>query len=474
MLVHFFSADGWQYWGLDGEPLIPERMPVLFDDDFVFEDMHGPRATRAVNAWLRTLPSSGAPSPNSWRAYALAARDWLTHLRRHRVEVFGTRQELVAALATYADRRLSGPLDERLEFSSWELQVTALSRFYDWAESEGLAAAVPFTVATGKRMVQGRLVETRHNRARLRRPKPHVKVQYLESDFANLFRYGLAGLGPDGLEDATFRGRFPGRNAAMGGLVLGTGIRSREFSHLLVHEVPPLPAEPTEVPIPWVVPELAAKGRKFRTTWIDYASLAAVHSYIDLDREMSQGSWRPRKPLVVEEADFYGGRVNGRRTRWAALRPEERLRLIGPQGGSLLLALSYDGRPLVDWGTLFRRTARRIRERFEPRFPDVAPHRCRHTFAMATLEKLVEGHYRQAAQLAAATGDTSGLALYLLKADPLLILRDLLGHSSVVTTEVYLKRLDVHRIYRAAWERTRAVIDAAALAEADAEFAEEL
>ncbi|CAL9613577.1 hypothetical protein SUDANB6_05698 [Streptomyces sp. enrichment culture] len=201
MLVHFFSAEGRQSWGLESELLIPERMPVLSDNDFLFEDDGGPRATRAVNAWLRTLPSSGAPSPNSWRAYAFAARDWLTHLRRHRVAVFGTRQELVAALGTYADRRLSGPLDERLECSSRELQVTALSRFYDWAESEGLAAAVPFTAATGKRMVQGRLVETRHNRARLRRPKPHVKVQYLESDFADLFRYGLAGLGPDGLAE---------------------------------------------------------------------------------------------------------------------------------------------------------------------------------------------------------------------------------------------------------------------------------
>ncbi|GAB2861692.1 hypothetical protein GCM10027074_31140 [Streptomyces deserti] len=45
------------------------------------------------------------------------------------------------------------------------------------------------------------------------------------------------------------------------------------------------------------------------------------------------------------------------------------------EGGSLLPALSYDGWPFVDWGTLFRRTARRIRERFEPRSPEVAPHR---------------------------------------------------------------------------------------------------
>lgn len=43
----------------------------------------------------------------------------------------------------------------------------------------------------------------------------------------------------------------------------------------------------------------------------------------------------------------------------------------------------------------------------------------------------------------------------------------------MTTTEVYLKRLDVHRIYRAAWESVSTVPDAAVLAEADAEFAEE-
>ncbi|WP_073920573.1 hypothetical protein [Streptomyces sp. CB00455] len=32
-----------------------------------------------------------------------------------------------------------------------------------------------------------------------------------DSDFAGLFRHGLAGLGPDGLEDATFRGRLAER-----------------------------------------------------------------------------------------------------------------------------------------------------------------------------------------------------------------------------------------------------------------------
>ena len=33
----------------------------------------------------------------------------------------------------------------------------------------------------------------------------------------------------------------------------------------------------------------------------------------------------------------------------------------------------------------------------------------------------------------------AALALYLTKADPLLVLRDLLGHSTVITTEKYLR-----------------------------------
>ncbi len=54
------------------------------------------------------------------------------------------------------------------------------------------------------------------------------------------------------------------------------------------------------------------------------------------------------------------------------------------------------------------------------------------------------GYYAQAAQLVTGTGTGTGpdaaLALYLAKSDPLMVLRDLLGHSSVLTTEVYLRQ----------------------------------
>jgi len=39
------------------------------------------------------------------------------------------------------------------------------------------------------------------------------------------------------------------------------------------------------------------------------------------------------------------------------------------------------------------------------------------------------------------TDADAALVFYLTKADPLLVLRDLLGHSSVLVTEKYLKRL---------------------------------
>jgi hypothetical protein len=67
--------------------------------------------------------------------------------------------------------------------------------------------------------------------------------------------------------------------------------------------------------------------------------------------------------------------------------------------------------------------------------------------------------------------------LYLTKADPLLVLRDLLGHSSVMVTEKYLRKLDTTRIYREAWERSGLSgdrpADAAAEREAAAEFSGE-
>lgn len=80
MILSFFSSSGWETWGLGARPVIPEAMPVLIDDDLLFDDQAGLRVTVVVNRWLRELPSSGCPAPRSWPYYARVLRDWMVFL----------------------------------------------------------------------------------------------------------------------------------------------------------------------------------------------------------------------------------------------------------------------------------------------------------------------------------------------------------------------------------------------------------
>jgi len=480
MILSFFSSQGWESWDIASRPLIAERMPVLVDDDLLFEDGPGaPRPSAAVNRWLRVLPASGAPSPKSWEYYARAVREWMEFLSAHDVGLFDSRGRLKQALGKYAEHRAAGPPAERLAATTWAQHMSVLSLFYRWAIEEGHAQAEPFTYRTARALFNGTGREVKVNLAVRRTPRPHVSIKYLEADFAELFLESLRGLGPgDG-----YRGRELARNAAVGELALATGLRLQEFSYLLAWEIPPLPAKPAGAPIPFPVPSGVTKGRKFRTTWISYDALASVHQYLELDRAAAaDGSeWLPTRrqggPLLVTAPDARGGRINGTRRKWDSLTPGERGRLVAPGGGSGLVAVRGDGGPFTAWPTVFERAADRIRRTSEPRFPHVSPHRLRHSFAIRTLERLVSGHYRQAARLVADTGPDAALAFYLSKADPLMVLRDLLGHSPVLTTEKYLRKLDTTRIYRDSCESAGAaaglLADADAEREAGEEFAED-
>ena len=315
----------------------------------------------------------------------------------------------------YAVHRTSGPVEARFAASTWNQHVSVLSAFYQWAASEGEASAVPFSYAQARSRYGQQVCDVQANLARRRAPKPHVTIKYLESDFVSMLVNALGGLRPDGAPDAGYRGRELARNAAVIRMALATGLRRREFTFLLSFEVPPSPppGHPVGLPVLFGVPAALAKGSKFRTTWIDAEALAAVHGYIGLDRAASTtgSSWLPPtrwgEPLLVTEPGPEGGRVNGRKVRWASLTAGERRRLVAPDGGSCLLAVRSDGGPFTAWETVLSRVSHRIRAQFEPRFPLVHPHRLRHSMAMATLERLVSGFYVQAAQLAAWRGRLS-------------------------------------------------------------------
>ena len=454
MLLHYFSPDGCDEWDLRDRPLIRAGMPVLIDEDLRFEDEHGPRPATVINRWLRELPVSGAASPRTWRTYAQVLRAWVEFLNAHGFTVFGDRRQLRDALSAYAEHRLSGPAEVRLAPASWNLAVKALSAFYTWAAAEGHLAAVPFSYA--QQMItrpDGARVEITRNLATVRGGNAHAARKYLEKPYVELLMNALAGNDPAGERDGSFRGRETGRNAAVIGLALASGLRAQEFTQLAVFEVPPLPGRRTPIPVPLPLAPPTTKGGRGRSSWIDYDVLARVHDYVALERAATvrDSRWLPRDPLHITDPGYEGARVDGVRRRWASLTPGERLRLVAPGGGSALLAVRAGGGPFVDWASVLTRTSARIRDRFEPGFPHVHPHMTRHSFAMHTLERLVAGYFRQAAKLVADTGGDAALALYLTQADPLRVLRDLLGHASAATTQSYLHLLDTQRIYRDAY-----------------------
>jgi hypothetical protein len=226
MFLSFYESQGFESWEVEHRPVIPERMPLLVDDDLKFEDGPGAqRPTAAVNRWLRELPSSGSPAPKTWAYYARVLKAWMEFCSSRGVSLFDTRERLKDVLGAYAEHRSAGPLEARFAATTWGQAVSILSMFYRWAMAEGYAPAEPFTYGTARLVFDGARRAVRRNLAVRRTPKPHVTIKYLEAEFAQLFVRALRGLLPDGDADQLFHGRELARNASVAQLALSTGLR---------------------------------------------------------------------------------------------------------------------------------------------------------------------------------------------------------------------------------------------------------
>ena len=305
----------------------------------------------------------------------------------------------------------------------------------------GACGAVPFSYAQAQVRTATWRGTAQVNLARRRTPKRHVTIRYLEADFAELFVAALGGLGPDGMPDSGYRGRELARNSAVGRLALASGLRRQEFSYLLVYEVPPLPSSPGRLPVPFPVPAGVTKGRKYRTTWIDYAPWRRCTSMpgwtgprrgrVVVAAAAASGASR----CMVSEADAAGGRVNGRRVRWeqaaarrsgggwSARRAGRACWRSAPTAGRSPRGRACSPGPRTGSGSVSSRGSRMSTRTG-----------CGTLSLWPRWRRLVGGYYAQAAGLVTATGTGDGpdaaLALYLAKADPMMVLRDLLGHSS--------------------------------------------
>jgi site-specific recombinase XerD len=418
---------------------IPDGMPVVFSDDG--------RPISVLNRWLRSLPTRGGRSPGTWAGYAKDLAVWQSHLDGQGVDLFADRRALREALESlYLSLRIDPGLEDRWSPATWNRLVAATDNFYTWAVEEELTTALPFSYAWARNPHTGHRV--RRNLATERNARRHATIRWLGDEQYKLFRdVGMLGLRPDGTAGGDFRGRNGARNAAFADLLRGSGVRVQEGSHLLVFELPEVPTgDPVLVDLRLVAS--ICKGGVGRTTWLPIDALRRLHRYVTFERAMvaARSGWHPKRALEVTDADAVGGRVEGRRVRWAQLGPADRRRLVTPGGGSPLLMLSATGSAMTDWEEVFAAATARCRG-FDSSFPAIVhPHMLRHSFAVHALAWL----QREAARIAinnTKAGDMGVMANYQRTLDPLIALRDLLGHSSVSTTQVYLQLKNTSRLW---------------------------
>ena len=425
---------------------IPDGLPFVLDDDMC--------PVEELNAWLRSLRERGCHSPRTWAGYADDVLAWAQFLRSRDQWLFDDVDRLKAAVSDYREVRLQGDADDAIQAiggSAWNRAVSAMENFYAWAVEVQKISAPPFNYKVLRLPRSHRGHDTvKRNLARAKAGSALATLRHLDVDYADMFvSAGLGGATPTGQPDDDFAGRLATRNRAMGELVRHSGLRRQEFSCLLVWEMPQ-PAGPFQNYIPLPVSQKIAKGARARTTWVTAAALEAVTDYVSLERPVyTDGStWQPLRPLIVADPTREGATINGRRVRWSHLSIPQRRRLVAPDGGSGLLFVRSTGAPVSEgnWRYTFRTAADRCRQ-FDPNFPVVTPHMLRHTFAVETLNELTRGSLSRAERLAELSGRDPLLMAILRRKDPLLILRDLLGHSSLQTTEVYLALQDPARIF---------------------------
>lgn len=342
----------------------------------------------------------------------------------------------------------------RVAASTWDREVAAVNRLYQWAVGVGFLPATPIPQTTRRRAPleagwAGRRSQDEQRPATYSHGARRHRIEWLTPvEYRRWRDVGVRGFSGHGFSNPRFRGRWSARNAVFCDLMVRTGLRLSEQAALTVFEIPNVRA--TGGYQRFWLPASIAKGGSARWVYVPSSVVSDLATYSMVDRvaviEDSRAQFRHESGvLVVEDPSRPVARSVGaegliRQVKVAELNAAERMSLFvdGAQGlAPAQFWLGEHGRPLTRhlWSKVFSDANKRCKT--EGLELSAHPHLLRHTFAVVTLEQLQRGH------IAALSGLTSEQRGHYTRVfgDPLDWVRRRLGHRSVVTTQLYLHAL---------------------------------
>lgn len=383
-----------------------------------------------INDYFGAGGPGGRLAETSARSYAYDILVFLNILQQWEVD---WRDASAAVLGDVRTWRLYGQDNERrVSDAAWQRQAQAVSSLYSWATTRGIRSPVPPSFDRSRRRVADPGGAY---------PRSKSIKWFTSAAIAQWANLGMRGYLPDGSVDSSYRHRSGVRDGAFVRAAYGTGLRAQELGGLILGiEWPTAPTGP------YATLELGdgvAKGGRGRRFWASAEALAAVNSYVSLDRRVAVTAARRRGAyddltdvLVVEERETprYAYDSAGRRARLNQLSPSDRRRLFTRRDGLLepaQLWLTEQGLPLphTAWNRIFDRANSRIAAMGVP-MSRMTPHRLRHSFA---LKWFIIGRLLWMGRTSALSRDEAD-ALRDEMGSEWFLVQTLLGHRSVETT----------------------------------------
>lgn len=345
-----------------------------------------------LNDFFLSLAAPGTRSSGTWSTYAEQLSLFFRFLKSRNKSWTDANQ---VDLRHYYRLRRIGKGNLKISASSWNVFTAACRRFYSWTVRNDHIPTAPFDFKDVPSGSDNATLAQTLTTTKLNERVGKRDIKYLtEEDFC------------DRLLPAVTRTRHAIRNALFVRLLMRSGLRADEAVNIKVSALPN-PDDPKFAGRKTCSMQVLGKGQKKRTVVVPKSWLRDAQRYIEWDR--------------ADVVDRCKKKTKGKN--------------VGRSGDNGYLFLTAKGTPVTYSAVydMLRIAGEKAGFNFKSH-----PHMLRHSFAIYQLSAMIKALLSREQGCASSTENAYRRMIQ----DPLKKLQDLMGHSSITTTFIYLDYVD--------------------------------